>query len=206
MNKHVWRPEAEQEPEALEQRISAAMDGECSAAEGQSTIDAMLGDKDSCQRWQRYHAIRAVMRNDAAGFEDVDLSASVMAALESEPVVLAPGNLRRRNWLQPVISMAAAASVTVAVVWGWQHYGFSAGGSSSPAQLAVAQPKPAPVQPVVVAAATKNTASTKADPAMTDDERVRLQSYMTAHVSSGAPMQPGFVSYVRLVSEEQGAR
>jgi len=73
--------------------------------------------------WSRYHLIGDLLRGELPHGVSVDVRDRVTAALASEPVILAPGRLRRwgEALLQPAAGVAVAASVALAVVFGVQH-------------------------------------------------------------------------------------
>lgn len=111
-----------------QEKLSAFMDGEI---EGNDIIDAIKHDADLQAKWQRYHVIRGAMRKEASVAPQLDITASVAAALESEPAIVAPKQSRWRSI--PVIGsvvpfakqsgqFAVAASVALAVIVGVQQY------------------------------------------------------------------------------------
>ncbi len=111
-----------------QEKLSAFMDGE---VEGNDIIDAIKHDEALQAKWQRYHVIRGAMRKEASVAPQLDITASVAAALENEPAIVAPKASRWRAI--PVIGsvvpfakqsgqFAVAASVAVAVILGVQHF------------------------------------------------------------------------------------
>ncbi len=94
------------------ERLSALVDGELARAHEVRAVDAVLGDDDERQRWDRYHLIGAALRAEAHGAGG-DLAARVRSALEIEPVAQAP----RRAPVSRA-RLAIAASFVVAVVAG----------------------------------------------------------------------------------------
>ncbi|GEA05762.1 anti-sigma-E factor RseA [Alteromonas sp. KUL42] len=111
-----------------QEKLSAFMDGEI---EGNDIIDAIKHDADLQAKWQRYHVIRGAMRKEASVAPQLDITASVAAALESEPAIVAPKQSRWRSI--PVLGsvvpfakqsgqFAVAASVALAVIVGVQQY------------------------------------------------------------------------------------
>lgn len=107
------------------EQLSALVDGEHQDAH---LLDEIKSDKIMAEKWQRYHLIRQTMRKELPNSVDFDIAAKVSAALEQEPVVLAP----KSGWRQlpgvaavlPLVrqggQLAIAASVAVAVVIGVQ--------------------------------------------------------------------------------------
>ncbi|HEH9425245.1 TPA: transcriptional regulator [Aeromonas sobria] len=125
---------------ANKEQISALMDGELSDAE---VLNELEMDSDLQDTWGRYHLIGNAMRGDLSVNLQLDLSASIMAALEDEPTILAPKPVEVTPVLQPVVApvktdsnviplfrrvgqqlgqYAIAASVAAAVIFGVQQY------------------------------------------------------------------------------------
>lgn len=111
-----------------QEKLSAFMDGEI---EGNEIIDAIKHDEALQAKWQRYHVIRGAMRKEASVAPQLDITASVAAALENEPAIVAPKPSRWRSI--PVLGsvvpfakqsgqFAVAASVAVAVILGVQQF------------------------------------------------------------------------------------
>jgi sigma-E factor negative regulatory protein RseA len=61
--------------------VSAAVDGEVDA----QTLAELSADNNSHDKWQRYHLIGDAMRGELPAALSLDLSASIMAAIELEP-------------------------------------------------------------------------------------------------------------------------
>ena len=125
---------------ANKEQISALMDGELSDAE---VLNELEMDSDLQDTWGRYHLIGDAMRGDLPVNLQLDLSDSIMAALEDEPTILAPKPVETAPVLQPVVApvktdsnvvtlfrrvgqqlgqYAIAASVAAAVIFGVQQY------------------------------------------------------------------------------------
>ncbi|EKP0249802.1 transcriptional regulator [Aeromonas veronii] len=125
---------------ANKEQISALMDGDLSDAE---VLNELEMDSDLQDTWGRYHLIGDAMRGDLPVNLQLDLSDSIMAALEDEPTILAPKPVETAPVLQPVVASvktdsnvvplfrrvgqqlgqyAIAASVAAAVIFGVQQY------------------------------------------------------------------------------------
>ncbi|WFO50706.1 sigma-E factor negative regulatory protein [Aeromonas veronii] len=125
---------------ANKEQISALMDGDLSDAE---VLNELEMDSDLQDTWGRYHLIGDAMRGDLPVNLQLDLSDSIMAALEDEPTILAPKPVETAPVLQPVDApvktdsnvvplfrrvgqqlgqYAIAASVAAAVIFGVQQY------------------------------------------------------------------------------------
>ena len=73
-----------------QEKLSAFMDGEI---EGNDIIDAIKQDEALQAKWQRYHVYRGAMRKEASVAPQLDITASVAAAFENEPAIVAPKTL-----------------------------------------------------------------------------------------------------------------
>ncbi|CAJ1824700.1 transcriptional regulator [Aeromonas veronii] len=125
---------------ANKEQISALMDGDLSDAE---VLNELEMDSDLQDTWGRYHLIGDAMRGDLPVNLQLDLSDSIMAALEDEPSILAPKPVETAPVLQPAVApvktdanvvplfrrvglqlgqYAIAASVAAAVIFGVQQY------------------------------------------------------------------------------------
>ena len=125
---------------ANKEQISALMDGDLSDAE---VLNELEMDSDLQDTWGRYHLIGDAMRGDLPVNLQLDLSDSIMAALEDEPTILAPKPVETAPVLQTVVApvktdsnvvplfrrvgqqlgqYAIAASVAAAVIFGVQQY------------------------------------------------------------------------------------
>jgi sigma-E factor negative regulatory protein RseA len=125
---------------ANKEQISALMDGDLSDAE---VLNELGMDSDLQDTWGRYHLIGDAMRGDLPVNLQLDLSDSIMAALEDEPTILAPKPVETAPVLQPAVASvktdsnvvplfrrvgqqlgqyAIAASVAAAVIFGVQQY------------------------------------------------------------------------------------
>ena len=120
---------------ANKEQLSALMDGDLSDVE---VLNELGTDPALQDTWSRYHLIGDAMRGDLPVNLQLDLSDSIMAALEDEPTILAPKPveskpaapqpgtakvvpfLRRAG--QQVGQYAIAASVAAAVIFGVQQY------------------------------------------------------------------------------------
>ncbi|HHQ4552275.1 transcriptional regulator [Aeromonas allosaccharophila] len=125
---------------ANKEQISALMDGDLIDAE---VLNELEMDSDLQDTWGRYHLIGDAMRGDLPVNLQLDLSDSIMAALEDEPTILAPKPVETAPVQQPVVApvktdsnvvplfrrvgqqlgqYAIAASVAAAVIFGVQQY------------------------------------------------------------------------------------
>ncbi|WP_067869031.1 MucB/RseB C-terminal domain-containing protein [Neptuniibacter marinus] len=123
--------------------VSALMDGEVTDFELRRTLARIESEPELAETWQRYHLIRSAIRSEDGNGIAVDISSSVMSALESEPEFhLEDGStdsekaVSKSHFLwKPVASMAAAASVTAMVILGAQNL-------SQPVESTIADNRP----------------------------------------------------------------
>ena len=129
---------------ANKEQISALMDGDLIDAE---VLNELEMDSDLHATWARYHLIGDAMRGDLPVNLQLDLSDSIMLALEDEPAILAPKPAQPaapqvqpagkvipfvRRFGQQVGQYAIAASVAAAVIFGVQQYQGKDGVPTSP--------------------------------------------------------------------------
>lgn len=134
------------------------MDGELEQHEIAETLQALRRDDELRAEWRDGHLIGAALRGER-GLQ-LDVTARVMAALDTEPTVMAPVS-RRAPWQRPVLALAASAAGVAVVAW----LGLTPGPNAPPtAAGSLAGSKPGPVLAQAQAQATP-----------------RLQEYLVAH-------------------------
>lgn len=129
---------------ANKEQLSALMDGDLSEIE---VLNELGTDPALQDTWARYHLIGDAMRGDLPVNLQLDLSDSIMLALEDEPAILAPKPAQPaapqvqpagkvipfvRRFGQQVGQYAIAASVAAAVIFGVQQYQGKDGVPTSP--------------------------------------------------------------------------
>lgn len=129
---------------ANKEQLSALMDGDLSEIE---VLNELGTDPALQDTWSRYHLIGDAMRGDLPVNLQLDLSDSIMLALEDEPAILAPKPAQPaapqvqpagkvipfvRRFGQQVGQYAIAASVAAAVIFGVQQYHGKDGVPTSP--------------------------------------------------------------------------
>ncbi|MCV6604869.1 MAG: RseA family anti-sigma factor [Porticoccaceae bacterium] len=117
----------------LKESLSALMDDAADELELQRVLKAAAEDDELRGTWERYQLARSAMHSDAPA-RTMDLSASVAAALDDEPVHKASGGA-----LKNLGRIAIAASVTLAIVIGVQQSYQPAGVENTP-QVADSNP------------------------------------------------------------------
>jgi sigma-E factor negative regulatory protein RseA len=91
--------------------LSALMDGEANDLDVARALRAVVNSSELRTYWRRQHMVREAMSGQVVSTAAVDVSDGVRLAVASE----------KRRYANPLISMAVAASVTVAVVLGGQQ-------------------------------------------------------------------------------------
>lgn len=129
---------------ANKEQLSALMDGDLSEIE---VLNELGTDPTLQDTWSRYHLIGDAMRGDLPVNLQLDLSDSIMLALEDEPAILASKPAQPaapqvqpagkvipfvRRFGQQVGQYAIAASVAAAVIFGVQQYQGKDGVPTSP--------------------------------------------------------------------------
>lgn len=107
---------------ALNESISALVDGETNDLDLQRVLKSLENSDDARRRWSRYHAVSAIMKGESVA-PDIDLSLSVREAVAKEDIVAHPQRaVSSAKWRGVVGKTAVAASVAVAMVMGLQYY------------------------------------------------------------------------------------
>ncbi len=169
--------------------VSALADGELAGDELKRGLDALHQHSELLTSWSRYHLIRDALHSNLEEQFIPDLSKRVAAALEQEPVILAPQR-HRRPWLRHAAGLAVAASVTGVAVLGISQMNEEQG----PATVAVTEPQEyirleQPVETLAV------------NPQVPNGEH--LAPYLVNHneFAANAGMQ-GMLPYVRIVGHK----
>lgn len=205
------------------EELSALVDGEVSELELRRVLKNIEQDQALCQKWSRYQLASAVLRRQTGGqsmaWLDVDLSARVQQALEQEP---APVSARTgRNPIsnlfgKPLANVAVAASVSAAVILGWQNLASGPGVQTVPAVAASTPVVMTPVaggngSPIMNVSQTNGVAVAgramqpemiRYNPELDD----RLNYYLLSHSSNAAVNTANSVTpYARVVTIKPSA-
>jgi sigma-E factor negative regulatory protein RseA len=97
------------------EKISQLMDGELEEHECRVQFRRLGEDVGLVQRWQTYHVIRDVLRDEAAA--GPDLVQRVRLRLDKEPTVIAPHTRLVARVARYTLPMAAAIAGVVVVGW-----------------------------------------------------------------------------------------
>jgi sigma-E factor negative regulatory protein RseA len=112
----------------LGESISALVDGEANEMDLHRVLKASETDDDVRQSWRRYQAISVVVKNEERSLLQIDISAGVRAAVANDK---AANGRRISDMLKPLMSVAVAATVTVAILTGTQIYQVASGGGNA---------------------------------------------------------------------------
>ncbi len=169
--------------------ISALADGELTDDELTRGLDALRNDPVLLESWSRYHLVRDALHSNLEARVMPDLSHRVAAALDSEPVILAPQR-SHRPWLRHAAGLAVAASVTGVAILGITRMSGEENGVTT---IAANQPQEY----------VRMEPPQKAQAGMSNGEY--LAPYLVNHneyaVSSG---MHGMLPYVRIVGHKAG--
>ncbi len=120
-----------------DERISALVDEETHPGETRRMIDALLEEDELRERWERYHLIREVLRQEKPMLADTDFVSRVMQGVEEESLQSPPAS----RWGKPLWSLALAASIVGLMALGLQAImsppGMALRGKQEHAMLAV---------------------------------------------------------------------
>ncbi len=111
--------------ESTRESLSALIDGEANELELERVLRQIGDDADLRQTWVRYNAVQAACSAQHVSHWSVDISARVREGItadrQSRADTPAASRKRWQNWLQPVGSLAVAASVAATVIIGGQQ-------------------------------------------------------------------------------------
>lgn len=173
--------------------ISALADGELKDGQLGKALDALRSDNEMQSSWTRYHMIRDALHSNLEAHVDHALHQRIAAAIEQEPVVLAPQR-RPRSWVKHAAGLAVAASVTGVAVLGIQRMDSGDPTANTPSMAEVMKPQNVVRLPETALAARSVPRS-----------REKLAPYLVNHneysVSSG---MHGMLPYVRIVGHRDG--
>lgn len=209
--------------ENRKEQLSAMIDGEVLPDE---QLMGLLKDSEEWRaRWQRYHLARLAFQGELPNTLAADVPARVRAALENEPVVLAPRRTRRLRGgggglVKQAAGMAIAATIATVAVLSVQN-STRIENEPAPQQVAVVPPvETAPRQVASVptpSSGLQRVAEGAASVAVTGNNvrqppaglsvgvQTKLSGYLVNHneFSSRTGMQ-GIPAYTRIVSITPG--
>lgn len=182
--------------------VSAAVDGETDA----QTMAELVADTHSHNKWHNYHMIGDAMRGELPQTIVLDLSASIAAAIELEPAIVAPqvtasevdapvttqvavnagtvinaGNSRFVPLFKQFGQYAIAATVAMFAIVGVQNYNQTADDAASPSPVLVTRPLVGSASPVSL-----QTGAVQQNQGYTNDQmneqRRRINTYIQDHM------------------------
>lgn len=108
--------------ERLRESLSAMMDDEANELEIERVLSQVATDAQLRETWTHYHFAQAALSGQEVAYPQLDVSAGVRNAIDSEPLASEePVESLRQRVLRPLASLAVAASVTATVVIGGQQ-------------------------------------------------------------------------------------
>ncbi len=168
--------------------VSAAVDGELD----EQTLAELAADADSHEQWRDYHMIGDAMRGELPQTVSIDLSASIMAAIDEEPAIIAPKQTTVKAATKPTSSKvvplfkqfgqyAIAATVAMVAVVGVQNYNQESLLDNSPLPVLNTRPLIGSASPVSLqtGAVQQNQSYTNEQVV---DQRRRINSYIQDHM------------------------
>jgi len=198
----------------FEEKISALVDNELTSFESRRIIDELEGDSALQRRWERYHLVGDLLRDEVPARLDRSFAASVMERINDETVPdMAPS--RSNVWLKPAAGFAIVATVAVVSLFSLK----SLTSVSPPQAVAIESVQPIQasassatpvsngmIQPVSV----ERTASSDPDgkvelfkpAALSDDPR--MNDYLATHAEFAA--RQGIVPQVRVLGFQAGEK
>lgn len=175
--------------------VSVLADGELGDGQLGKALDALRGDASMQTSWSRYHLIRDTLHSNLESRIDPELHQRIAAAIEQEPVLLAPQRRPQRSWLRHAAGLAVAASVTGVAVLGVQQM-------SPPEQSAPAATMAEVMQPQNIVRIEEPAVAANS-PSQGQQDNQNLAPYLVNHneysVSSG---MHGMLPYVRIVGHK----
>ncbi|MGL4896728.1 MAG: sigma-E factor negative regulatory protein [Shewanella sp.] len=185
--------------------VSAAVDGETDA----QTMAELVADTHSHDKWHNYHMIGDAMRGELPQTLVLDLSASIAAAIEREPAIVAPqlasnttatltaeaervavANEQRGAERNNVVSLfkqfgqyAIAATVALFAVVGVQNYNQSTEDDAGAAPVLVTRPLVGSASPVSLQTGpVSQTQNQSYSNDQVNEQRRRINTYIQDHM------------------------
>ena len=204
--------------------LSALMDGEASELEVRRVLNNIEKDQALCQTWARSQLAGSVLRGETRGaasqWQSLDISARVALAIDDEqPLQMQPAAVKNRTasaWARPFANVAVAASVSAAVILGWQGWQGQSQTAAGPVPLVASSQGGAAVLPLPSAGPTsglmtvsQGSGFSRAAPVTPQQEIIRynpevddqFNEYLISHSSNAAINTASSVApYARVVA------
>ncbi|GIU07393.1 sigma-E factor negative regulatory protein [Shewanella morhuae] len=171
--------------------VSATVDGETDA----QTMAELAADTHSHDKWHNYHMIGDAMRGELPQNIMLDLSASIAAAIELEPAIVAPksrapaapqiaANSEQRR-VVPLFKQfgqyAIAATVAMFAIVGVQNYNQTADDAASPSPVLITRPLIGSASPVSLQTGpVQQNQGHSSD--QVNEQRHRINTYIQDHM------------------------
>lgn len=202
------------------EELSALMDGEASELEVRRVLGNIGKDQALRQKWSRYQLAGSVLRGETQGraeqWQGMDLSARVAQAIEAEPALIADAALKKRlgaGLMRPLTNMAVAASVSAAVILGWQNIQSPAPTVPGPVATTLPSASIGGMQPAggngLMQVAQGGSTSLRSAPSLSRQDIIRynpavddeLNEYLISHSGNAAVnTASGVAPYARVVA------
>lgn len=192
--------------ENLRESISALMDDEANELEIHRVLSSMEQSDEVRDTWKRYQLASLAMKGNLPKNIDIDISRGVAEAIADEEIAFEPGEqIRVSPWsriLKPITSVAVAASVAFAVVFGALQINQADTGP------AVAGQNSQDGKVNIIAGNSENSPQVMpvAEEALTPSQK-RLRDLIDSHTQQ-ADISRGraFMPYAQLVSDSESQR
>jgi sigma-E factor negative regulatory protein RseA len=198
----------------FEEKISALVDNELTSFESRRVIDELEADSALKRRWERYHLMGDLLRDEVPAGLDRSFTASVMERINNETVSNVTPT-RTNVWLKPAAGFAIVATVAIVSLFSLKSLTSVsppqavAVESLQPTQAAVSSATPASsgmVQPVSIERTASSDSGGKVEllkpAALSDDPR--MNDYLATHAEFAA--RQGIVPRVRVLGFEAGEK
>ncbi|SUI60699.1 sigma-E factor negative regulatory protein [Shewanella morhuae] len=171
--------------------VSATVDGETDA----QTMAELAADTHSHDKWHNYHMIGDAMRGELPQNIMLDLSASIAAAIELEPAIVAPKSRAsaapqiaansEQSRVVPLFKQfgqyAIAATVAMFAIVGVQNYNQTADDAASPSPVLITRPLIGSASPVSLQTGpVQQNQGHSSD--QVNEQRHRINTYIQDHM------------------------
>ncbi|QYJ77984.1 sigma-E factor negative regulatory protein [Shewanella acanthi] len=170
--------------------VSAAVDGETDA----QTLAELAADTHSHNKWHNYHLIGDAMRGELPQTMVLDLSASIAAAIELEPAIVAPQAASTatpavvnsaQSKVVPLFKQfgqyAIAATVAMFAIVGVQNFSEPSDDAASPSPVLMTRPLVGSASPVSLQTGPAPQNQSYTNDQM-NEQRRRINTYIQDHM------------------------
>lgn len=181
------QPGVNEMSQAIEESLSALLDGETDELETMRVLRALETDPELREKWRRYHMMVTLLRGEQQVASRLDIGRRVTLSLAGESVAQRnQPEPQARSWSKSAAILAVAASTAFIVVFGAQQWSRIDNGGN-PAALATQTPAATPIATATTLPAHHQAATTEATLA-TDQER--LERHMSRHAQGRLASDP----------------